>query len=204
MFARKAKISLKRTILNVCVFASLIVTCMHTISLAKPDEKKKKTEHSEKKEPEKKEPAKKTLPQPLIAPQAQSQETYWCGKIQCTEAKEEGDAACLFSLNEMRARCIYGTPESEPTKVDDAETDEKLLANDLVEGRTLVKESSMKINASKSAMENCILFDPTYSLRTICGGFSATFDEEKTLVKGTCTKGDITYICGPAIVVPVP
>lgn len=103
----------------------------------------------------------------------QTETTYWCGSVYCDRAIDDDDAACLLSSDSKEMKCIYGNIKSNPR-------DESL-------------EKLKKRPENDTGMEMCL-----YELRARCGGYSASFNNDKDMVSAECEKNDKLHRCLPA------
>ncbi len=138
--------------------------------------KKAKKKKVAKKKKAKKKAEKKVEPKPAPIPaltKFQTETTYWCGSVHCDKAQDDGDAACLLSPGDKPMQCVYGN----------------INAN-------LKGESIKKLRLSPETdggMEICL-----YELRALCGGYRASFNNDKDIVSAECEKDDKMYKCQPA------
>lgn len=142
---------------------------------AKKKAEKKKA--AKKKEKQKEEPRQSFKPEPKLTPKAaltkfETETTYWCGSVYCDKAKDDDDAACLLSPGDKPMQCIYGNIKVNPR--DKSLKKLKLRPED------------------DNGMEMCL-----YELRALCGGYSASFGNDKDIVSAECEKGEKMYRCLP-------
>lgn len=138
---------------------------------AKKKEAKKKA--AEKKAAEKKVEVKKVEPKPVPNPaliRFQTENTYWCGSVYCDKAKDDDDAACLLSPGDKPMQCIYGNMKEIPRD-------------------TSLKKLKVRPEDG-TGMEMCL-----YELRALCGGYSASFNKDKDLIRAECEIKDKMYTC---------
>lgn len=141
----------------------------------KAKKKKAKKKKAAKKKAEKKvepKPAPKPVPIPALT-KFETETTYWCGSVHCDKAQDDGDAACLLSPGDKPMQCVYGN----------------INVN-------LKDESIKKLRLSPetdSGMEICL-----YELRALCGGYRASFNNDKDIVSAECEKDNKMYKCQPA------
>lgn len=143
-----------------------------------------KRQEKEKEKEEEKKAEEKPAPKPISKSQQrrhqkkaltkfQTETTYWCGKVYCDKAQDDDDAACLLSSGNKPMQCIYGNIKLNP--------------------RDKSLKKLKKRPEDDTGMEMCL-----YELRALCGGYSASLNNDKDMVSAQCEKDGKIHRCIPA------